>query len=92
MLGYTKILSKQNVVLATSPSEFPHCDTFSNSGGDSSGKRWGEIVFSTKNKDVGWDGKYKGAPQSTQVFVWIVEGVGVDGRLYTKKGTSTLIR
>jgi len=32
-------LSKQNVVLATSPSEFPHCDTFSNSGGDSSGKK-----------------------------------------------------
>ncbi len=54
--------------------------------------RWGQMMFETKTNYAGWDGKYKGAPQSTQVFVWLVEGVGVDGRLYTKKGTSTLIR
>jgi len=54
--------------------------------------RWGQLMFETRTNYAGWDGKYKGAPQSTQVFVWIVEGVGVDGRLYTKKGTSTLIR
>ncbi len=54
--------------------------------------RWGQLMFETKTNYAGWDGKYKGAPQSTQVFVWLVEGVGVDGRLYTKKGTSTLIR
>jgi hypothetical protein len=49
-------------------------------------------MFDTKTNYEGWDGKYKGTPQSTQVFVWIVEGVGVDGRIYLKKGTSTLIR
>ena len=54
--------------------------------------RWGQLMFETRTNYAGWDGKYKGAPQSTQGFVWIVEGVGVDGRLYTKKGTSTLIR
>jgi len=54
--------------------------------------RWGQLMFDTKTNYAGWDGKYKGAPQPTQVFVWIVEGVGVDGRVYTKKGTSTLIR
>ena len=54
--------------------------------------RWGQVMFETKTNYAGWDGKYKGAPQSTQVFVWIVEGVGVDGRVYSKKGTSTLIR
>jgi gliding motility-associated-like protein len=54
--------------------------------------RWGLLVFDTRTNYAGWDGKYKGALQSTQTFVWIVEGVGVDGRVYTKKGTSTLIR
>jgi gliding motility-associated-like protein len=54
--------------------------------------RWGQLMFDTKTNYAGWDGKYKGTPQSTQVFVWIVEGVGVDGRIYLKKGTSTLIR
>jgi gliding motility-associated-like protein len=54
--------------------------------------RWGRLMFDTKTNYAGWDGRYNGTPQSTQVFVWIVEGVGVDGRVYTKKGTSTLIR
>jgi len=54
--------------------------------------RWGQLMYETKTNYDGWDGKYKGAALPTQVVVWIVEGVGVDGRVYTKKGTSTLIR
>ena len=54
--------------------------------------RWGQLMYETKTNYEGWDGRYKGAVQPTQVVVWIVEGVGVDGRVYTKKGTSTLIR
>jgi len=54
--------------------------------------RWGQLMYETKTNYVGWDGKYKGQALPTQVVVWIVEGVGVDGRVYTKKGTSTLIR
>jgi len=54
--------------------------------------RWGQLMFETKTNYAGWNGRYKGAAQATQVVVWIVEGVGVDGRVYTKKGTSTLIR
>ena len=54
--------------------------------------RWGQLMYETKTNYDGWDGKYKGAALPTQVVVWIVEGVGVDGRTYTKKGTSTLIR
>ena len=54
--------------------------------------RWGQLMYETKTNYDGWDGKYKGEAQPTQVVVWIVEGVGVDGRVYTKKGTSTLIR
>jgi len=54
--------------------------------------RWGQLMFETRTNYEGWDGRYKGAALPTQVVVWIVEGVGVDGRIYSKKGTSTLIR
>jgi gliding motility-associated-like protein len=54
--------------------------------------RWGQLMYETKTNYEGWDGRYKGTTLPTQVVVWIVEGVGVDGRIYTKKGTSTLIR
>jgi len=53
--------------------------------------RWGQLMYETKTNYDGWDGRYKGAALPTQVVVWIVEGVGVDGSIYTKKGTSTLI-
>lgn len=54
--------------------------------------RWGQLMFDTRLEDIGWDGRYKGIPQSTQTLVWILEGVGVDNVIYTKKGTATLIR
>jgi gliding motility-associated-like protein len=54
--------------------------------------RWGQLLFETENERTGWDGELHGAPQTTQVVVWIVEGLGVDGRVYLKKGTSTLVR
>jgi len=54
--------------------------------------RWGQVLYETKTNYAGWDGTVRGSPQSSQVVVWIVEGVGVDGRLYTKKGSAVLIR
>lgn len=54
--------------------------------------RWGQLMYETKTNYQGWDGKYNGKEQSTQVVVWVAEGLGVDGKTYTKKGTSTLIR
>jgi len=54
--------------------------------------RWGQLMFETKANYQGWDGKYNGKEQPTQVVVWIAEGLGVDGKIYTRKGTSTLIR
>lgn len=32
--------------------------------------RWGQLVYSTKNKTEGWSGKYKDIFQSSGVFVW----------------------
>ena len=54
--------------------------------------RWGQLLFETKAEHSGWDGMVKAVSQATQVVVWIVEGLGVDGRVYLKKGTSTLVK
>ena len=54
--------------------------------------RWGQLLFQTKNALPGWDGNLNGTLQSTQVVVWLAEGLGVDGKIYTRKGTSALVR
>ena len=54
--------------------------------------RWGQLVFETQVEEAGWNGTIKGTPQSTQTVIWILEGVGLDNVIYTKKGTATLIR
>jgi gliding motility-associated-like protein len=54
--------------------------------------RWGQILNETKTEGDGWDGTYKGIIQPTQVVVWTAEGIGLDGKAYIRKGTSTLVR
>ncbi len=54
--------------------------------------RWGELLFETQTKFDGWDGKVKGIPQGSGVVVWIAEGVGLDGLVYRRKGTTVLVR
>jgi gliding motility-associated-like protein len=54
--------------------------------------RWGEIVFSTKTINDGWDGRFKGVEQGNGVYTWTVSGITTDNRLITKKGTVMLIR
>ncbi len=54
--------------------------------------RWGQLVFDLKWNERGWDGKIKGMPQTTQTVVWIAEGIGMDNKTYTQKGTAILLR
>lgn len=54
--------------------------------------RWGQLIYETTNPENGWDGKLKGLLQGTQVVVWIAEGIGIDNKTYTRKGSATLIR
>jgi gliding motility-associated-like protein len=54
--------------------------------------RSGQLMFERTNEDVGWNGTYRGSPQAVQTFVWVLEGIGVDDRVYFKKGICTLIR
>lgn len=54
--------------------------------------RWGQLVFDLKNDPKGWDGMINGKLQSSQVVVWMAEGVGINDVNYIQKGTCTLIR
>ena len=54
--------------------------------------RFGQLMFETKANRAGWDGSFEGKALPTQVVVWIAEGIGVDGRIYSRKGTSTLMK
>jgi gliding motility-associated-like protein len=49
--------------------------------------RWGELIFKSNDKKIGWDGFYKGKPQPAGVYVYMLNAIG---KKY--KGSITLIR
>jgi gliding motility-associated-like protein len=54
--------------------------------------RWGQKVFETASKDIGWDGKFKGILQPMDVYAYTLDVEFFDGTKTTKKGDITLIR
>lgn len=54
--------------------------------------RWGELVFDTKNKHQQWDGSYQNEIAWDNAFVWMVTYTGWDQRVYSQKGTVTILR
>jgi gliding motility-associated-like protein len=54
--------------------------------------RWGEKVFETTDKKMGWDGLYKGTEADAGVFGWYLQVVCKDGEETILKGNVTLIR
>ncbi len=54
--------------------------------------RYGQLVFSTHNASIGWDGNIDGKKQNTGSYVWIAEVVNQFGRVVVYKGSSILIR
>ena len=54
--------------------------------------RWGQLVFSTRDNNRGWDGKINGTLQNSGVFVWMVSAIDYTGKNFFLKGTVTLIR
>jgi gliding motility-associated-like protein len=54
--------------------------------------RWGEKVFETKDKNIGWDGTYNGMKADPAVFDFYLEVTCVDDQKFFKKGNVTLIR
>jgi gliding motility-associated-like protein len=53
--------------------------------------RWGELLYSTTDKNQGWDGTYKGQLLAGGVYTWVVNAV-LKGSVVTKAGNVTLIR
>ncbi|MGZ3853810.1 MAG: PKD domain-containing protein, partial [Flavisolibacter sp.] len=54
--------------------------------------RWGEKVFETNSKKVGWDGYFKGKMLPMDVYAYTLEVEFSDGTKTTKTGDITLIR
>jgi gliding motility-associated-like protein len=54
--------------------------------------RWGNLVFTTSDPGVGWDGRFKGVQQPTETYLWIAEGVDTDGNKVVRKGMVSLVR
>lgn len=54
--------------------------------------RWGQLLFETTDVRPGWDGSFKGQRMASQAIVWTIEGIGVDGKTYLRKGTTIVAR
>jgi gliding motility-associated-like protein len=54
--------------------------------------RWGQEVFVSANASIGWDGKYRGELQPTDVYGYTLSIVFTNGATINKKGEITLIR
>lgn len=54
--------------------------------------RYGELIFNTTNINSGWDGTYKGTPQETGVYTWLIQAITKDNQPIQKNGNISLIR
>lgn len=54
--------------------------------------RWGNKIFTTNNIDNGWDGTFNGVAQPTGVYIYFIDAVTDNGKVFTQKGNVTLIR
>jgi gliding motility-associated-like protein len=55
--------------------------------------RYGQIVFSSTDKNKGWDGTYKGAAQPNDSYVWMIQyKTALNNSLQKLQGTVLLIR
>jgi gliding motility-associated-like protein len=54
--------------------------------------RWGQLIYETNQINKGWDGTINGTPQSSDTFVFMVQGSDYTGKVVFRKGTTVLIR
>ena len=54
--------------------------------------RWGHLMFETRNATKGWDGRCRGVAQPPAVYVWVLKGLDISGKIIDLRGTVTLIR
>jgi gliding motility-associated-like protein len=54
--------------------------------------RLGQVMFETNQWLKGWDGTFKGIPQPSGTYVWIVSGVDKDNKKVEMNGTVNIVR
>lgn len=54
--------------------------------------RWGEKVFETTDKNLGWDGTYRGKEMNAGGFAYYAKVTTLNGEIITKKGSVNLVR
>ncbi len=54
--------------------------------------RWGELVFESKDVNIGWDGYYKNKLSQSDVYVYKLEVTFINGEKALKVGDLTLLR
>lgn len=54
--------------------------------------RWGQLVYDNDNPENGWDGRFNGTPQPSDVYAYLIQVRLADGSIETLKGDVTLIR
>jgi gliding motility-associated-like protein len=54
--------------------------------------RWGQEVFTTKDKNQGWDGTYKGTTLSPDAFAYYLRAKCIDGEEIKRKGNVSLLK
>ncbi|MBN1252886.1 MAG: gliding motility-associated C-terminal domain-containing protein [Bacteroidales bacterium] len=54
--------------------------------------RFGEMVFETQDKEIGWDGNYKGNPQNIETYIYTAKIKTYEDEILTKTGNIKLLR
>ncbi len=54
--------------------------------------RFGQLIYSTSERGVGWDGNFKGTKQPSGTYVYMTQGKDLKGNIIFRKGTAVLIR
>jgi gliding motility-associated-like protein len=54
--------------------------------------RWGQLIYQTSNENEGWDGRFRGAKQPIDTYVWMAEGIDIDNNNLKRTGTFLLLR
>jgi len=54
--------------------------------------RWGQLVFESASKSIGWNGTFKGKLQAMDVYTYTLDAEFSDGKKLRKTGDITLLR
>ncbi|MBK5284888.1 MAG: gliding motility-associated C-terminal domain-containing protein [Bacteroidia bacterium] len=54
--------------------------------------RWGQVIYTSEDKDFRWDGTYNGSPVKQGIYGYMIIGKSYNGNDYTFNGTLTLVK